>query len=48
MDVSMKQFDCFTCEFTALQSGTVFKAENVEVDNNALEQALKQIIDTTT
>ena len=45
MDVSMKQFDCFTCEFTALHSGTVFKAENVEVDNNALEQALKQIID---
>lgn len=45
MDVSIKQFDCYTCEFNALQAGTVIKVEDVEVDNNALEQALKQIID---
>jgi hypothetical protein len=45
MDVSIKQFNCFTCEFDALQSGAVIKVEDVEVDNNALEHALKQIID---
>ena len=45
MDVAIKQFDCFTCEFIALQSGTVIKVQNAKVDNNALEQALKQIID---
>lgn len=45
MDVSIKQFECFTCEFNALQSGEVINVEDVEVDNNALEQALKQIID---
>lgn len=45
MDVSVKQFNCFTCEFDALQSGAVIKVEDVEVDNNALEHALKQIID---
>ena len=45
MDVSIKQFECFTCEFNALQSGAVINVEDVEVDNNALEQALKQIID---
>ena len=28
-----------------LQSGAVINVEDVEVDNNALEQALKQIID---
>lgn len=45
MDVSIKEFDCFTCEFNALQSGAVINVEDIEVDNNALEQALKQIID---
>ena len=45
MDVSIKQFECFACEFNALQSGAVINVEDVEVDNNALEQALKQIID---
>lgn len=45
MDVFIKQFDCYTCEFNALQSGAVINVEDVEIDNNALEQALKQIID---
>ena len=45
MDVSIKQFDCSTCEFNDPQSGAVIKVEDIEVDNYALEQALKQIID---
>ena len=28
---------CYTCEFNALQSGTVINVEDVEIDNNALE-----------
>lgn len=45
MDVSIKRFSCDTCEFTALQSNAVIKVENIEVDNNALNHALEQIID---
>lgn len=45
MDVSIKQFEYFNCEFNALQSGAVINVKDVEVDNNALKQALKQIID---
>lgn len=45
MDVSIKQFDCSTCEFNDPQSGAVIKVEDIEVDDYALEQALKQIID---
>lgn len=41
MDVSIKQFDCYTCEFTALQSSAVIKIEDIEVDNKCTEPSIK-------
>mgnify|MGYP004666273985 CR=1 FL=1 len=41
MDVSIKQFNCDMCEFTALQSGAVIKVKNIEVDDKCTEPSIK-------